>query len=407
MSEWALPTSRGFDKWDGYLQGCGSGWTHVSSCCHAGSPYSDQKYVCNVSLGNTTKDYRGYDWFRDDKIDVSANGTKVSDRMVSSAKEFLRQHASKFDHREDISPIFLYLAFQNIHGPITTEEKFYNMYRNRADLNEEGKVLYGYLTEADAAVGAIKDGLEELGFLDNSVIIYSSDNGAPKSGVDRRNYPLRGHKTEIWEGGTMVPGLVWTKIESLLPRERRGSRSHELYHVTDWKPTIIRLAGIDPKVLNRSLPLDGHDIWDSIAHGSPSPRDEMLYNINPLCDRGQAAAPKAAIRVGDMKLLCWCFNVSGIDGANETGPVANPDDPPGSWPALYNLKDDPSETTNIARDHPDIVNDLVERLKKLADQMVVPMEWVKPFQGKDYYCADCPLHPASGPFQPWAPWIKN
>ena len=132
-----------------------------------------------------------------------------------------------------------------------------------------------------------------------------------------------------------------------------------------------------------------------------------MYNINPLCDRGQAGAPKAAIRVGDMKLICWCFNVSGIDGATETGPVSNPEDPPGSWPALYNLKDDPSETTNIARDHPEIVNDLVQRLKKLGDEMVIPMEWVAPFQGKDYYCADCPLHPSTGPYQPWAPWIKN
>ena len=86
MSEWALPTSRGFEKWDGYLQGCGSGWTHTASCCHGGSPYSDQKYICDWASGGGTKDYRGYDWFRDDKIDVSANGTKVSDRMVSSAK---------------------------------------------------------------------------------------------------------------------------------------------------------------------------------------------------------------------------------------------------------------------------------------------------------------------------------
>ena len=88
------------------------------------------------------------------------------------------------------------------------------MYKDRTDLNEDGKVLYAYLTEADAAVGAVKHELEELGFLDNSVIIYSSDNGAPKSGVDRRNDPLRGHKTEIWEGGTMVPGLVWTRGHS-------------------------------------------------------------------------------------------------------------------------------------------------------------------------------------------------
>ena len=102
----------------------------------------------------------------------------------------------------------------------------------------------------------------------------------------------------------------------------------------------MRLAGIDQSVLNQSLPLDGYDVWDSIANGTSSPREEMLYNINPLCNGGNAIRPKAAIRVGDMKLVCWCFNVSGIDGANETVPVSNPEDPPGTWPALFNLKDD-------------------------------------------------------------------
>ena len=153
--------------------------------------------------------------------------------------------------------------------------------------------------------------------------------------MKQRNYPLREGKYYLYEGGTMVPGLVWTKIASLIPTERRGARTHELYHVTDWKPTIMRLAGIDQSVLNQSLPLDGHDVWDSIATGSPSPREEMLYNINPLCTRGQAKPPKAAIRVGDMKLLCWCFNVSSVDGHNFTGPLPDPEGSPGSWPALY------------------------------------------------------------------------
>ena len=133
----------------------------------------------------------------------------------------------------------------------------------------------------------------------------------------------------------------------------------------------------------------------------------MLYNINPLCNAGDAKRPKAAIRVGDMKLVCWCFNVSGIDGANETGPVSNPEDPPGTWPALFNLKDDPSETTNLAADNQDIVEDLVNRLKKYADEMVIPMELEPPYQGKDYYCADCPLHPETGPYEPWGPWIND
>ena len=106
-----------------------------------------------------------------------------------------------------------------------------------------------------------------------------------------------------------------------------------------------------------------------------------------------------------MKLVCWCFNVSGIDGANETVPVSNPEDPPGTWPALFNLKDDPSETTNLAADNQEIVEDLVDRLKKYAHEMVEPMIVPPPYQGTDYYCADCPLHPETGPYEPWGPWI--
>ena len=69
--------------------------------------------------------------------------------------EFLHHHANKFDSPKDMNPIFLYLAFQNIHGPTTTEEKFYNMHKNRKDLSDDGKVLYAYLTEADAALASL------------------------------------------------------------------------------------------------------------------------------------------------------------------------------------------------------------------------------------------------------------
>ena len=62
----------------------------------------------------------------------------------------------KFENSEDMSPIFLYLAFQNIHGPFTTKDEFYNMYKDREEFNEDEKVMYAYLTEADAAVGAAR-----------------------------------------------------------------------------------------------------------------------------------------------------------------------------------------------------------------------------------------------------------
>ena len=89
-------------------------------------------------------------------------------------------HAGKFKSAEDMRPIFLYLSFQNIHDPFTTKEEFYNLYKDQNEYTEDEKVLYAYLTEADVAVGGIKDELEKLGYLSNSVIFFSSDNGAPR-----------------------------------------------------------------------------------------------------------------------------------------------------------------------------------------------------------------------------------
>ena len=81
-------------------------------------------------------------------------------------------------------------------------------------------------------------------------------------------------------------------------------------------PLLVEAAG---GKISRNLPLDGHDIWPSLSSGSASPRTEMLYNVNPLCSGGQAGAPKAGLRVGDFKVLAWCYSVKGIDGAEETG----------------------------------------------------------------------------------------
>merc|ERR1712091_326286 len=108
----------------------------------------------------------------------------------------------------------------------------------------------------------------------------------------------------------------------------------------------------------------------------------MLYNVNPLCGGGQAGAPKAALRVGDFKLLAWCYTVKGIDGANETGPVAAPSGKKGhdpefeKGPVLYNLSKDPAERTNVVRDpaNAKILKQMLARLKQLADESVQPMQ---------------------------------
>ena len=131
------------------------------------------------------------------------------------------------------------------------------------------------------------------------------------------------------------------------------------YHVTDWLPTLTALAGVSSAPDAPSLALDGHDVWASLVDAAtPSPRTEMLYNVNPLCQSGGkhgAGPPRAAIRVGRFKLLAWCLSVAGIAGANATGPVASRPGDADYDPAfaddrglaLFDLDADPAETADL------------------------------------------------------------
>ncbi len=83
-------------------------------------------------------------------------------------------------------------------------------------------------------------------------------------------------------------------------------------HVTDWVPTLLSLAGVDAPA-----GLDGVNVWPTLATDAPV-RKEVVVNINPLCHGGQFDSPKAGYIQGDLKLLCFCYTVAGIDGANET-----------------------------------------------------------------------------------------
>ena len=146
----------------------------------------------------------------------------------------------------------------------------------------------------------------------------------------------------------------------------------------------------------------------------------MIYNINPLCESGQAGPPKAGIRVGNFKLLAYCYHVTGRSGAGSPNQSTGPTPPPGgsfppSWPkqwgdvVLFDLSKDPSEEHDVSDGNPEVVKSLLARLKKVSDEdMVEPMQWTAPYQGKEWECADCPLRPAvNDPSEPWTPWIKN
>ncbi|KAH6938606.1 hypothetical protein HPB50_011046 [Hyalomma asiaticum] len=106
------------------------------------------------------------------------------------------------------------------------------------------RTLYaGMVTALDYSVGEIISSLDEAGILNNSFIVFASDNGAPATFWDARAaspWPLRGEKDTLFEGGVRVPGIVWAP-KSL--RQRMGSEYMPLFHASDWLPTLYELAG--------------------------------------------------------------------------------------------------------------------------------------------------------------------
>jgi arylsulfatase A-like enzyme len=118
-------------------------------------------------------------------------------------------------------------------------------------------------------------------------------------------------------------------------------------HVVDMYPTIVGLAGA---AASKTKPLDGLDMWPTLSEGKPSPRQEVVYNIEPF---------RGGVRQGDWKLIWRTALPSAIE--------------------LYNIAQDPAETTNLADKNPDIVARLQKRIEELARESVKPMFLVEAF----------------------------
>ena len=237
-----------------------------------------------------------FDWHR--------NGRPVVESGYSTF--LLADEAIKLIERHDGShPFFLYLPFNAIHEPHTAPSEFFRRYIHLRD-----PLQRAMLEAMDVALGRVMDALDRKGVLDDTLIVFLNDNGGP--GSAGRNRPYRGGKGELWEGGIRVPAVL--RWPDHIPA---GSESDALLHVVDLFPTFAGLAGAD---VGAGLPLDGVDVWEAIAEGAESPRTEVVHSLD-------------VIRVGDWKLM--------KEGAKYL-----------NWSAgqlrLYNIAEDPYETTNLA-----------------------------------------------------------
>jgi arylsulfatase A-like enzyme len=286
------------------------------------------------------------DWYRD--------GQPVKEPGYST--HLLRDEACRVIARQpQDKPLFLYVPFNGVHAPHQVPESYLKAY---PDLKGNRQKLAGMLAAVDEAVGRIEDALRQAGRLDNTLIVFSADNGGtPVSD----NTPLRDHKGSIFEGGVRAAAFAcWPG------RIPAGQRVREPMHMVDWYPTLIKLAGGS---LEQKLSPDGLDVWPMLTQKAPTPHDAIL------CVSTQGPA-RAAVRMGEWKLLVAGAAAETPDEEDEAKPKAKGKTAKAAAKyeplALYHLTEDPGETRNLAAEQPERVKAMRARLATLLKDAVPP-----------------------------------
>jgi arylsulfatase A-like enzyme len=274
-------------------------------------------------------------------LDLSRGGESeyLTDRLTDEALGFIRENREK--------PFFLYLPHYAVHTPLEAPADLIRKYeRKLAHDNSQFDAVYAAMVERiDVSLGRLLAALDELGLAENTVVIFSSDNGGLSSST--RNRPLREGKGYLYEGGVRVPLIVrWPG------RVRAASVSDEPVMGTDLYPTIVELAG------DRARPgatVDGRSLLPLLS-GQAATFDRDLYWYYPHYSP-QAQKPGAAIRSGFYKLI-----------EHYDPPVVE----------LYNLETDLGEQENLARREPDVTERLLTRLHRLLAEAGTKMHRPNP-----------------------------
>jgi len=332
--DWAYyPMNRGFDTFNGYIGQSADYYTHA-----------------------TGKNGTNYDYWKNYQSDPDAKGVYQAKLMAYHSKEIINNHVKAHPNE----PLLMYLAFHSVHKPIQVPEKYIRKYNHlKHKENRKRRTMMGMVTALDDAVGKIVKKLKNKGLFDNTLFLFTSDNGG-RSKFGARNTPLKGEKFELYEGGTKTAAFIsGPKIF-----EKFGDHSNQLIHITDWLPTLISMANGSSPVENIekcncteidcALCIDGLNQWPHFSQNITGIRSEMLYGIGEK--------HMAAYRLNEMKLLVR-ETVCGADNGNESIQ---------QWCSehqckLYDLASDPSENQNLAL-NPGFAEKLQELKDKLREQ---------------------------------------
>lgn len=309
------PKQYGFDYSYGYFHGQLDQYTHI------------------YKNGDRT-------WHRNDQfVDEEGHAT---DLITREAIRFIKKL------RDKVRPFFLYVPFSVPHFPVQEEERWVNLYPNIE--NDSRRRYAAAMTHKDHGMGQIMAALEDENLIQDTLVIYFSDNGGQEkwaAGPDNYsgkfqpcdqlgdNRPLRGWKGELYEGGIRVPAVVYW--QGKLP----SIKVSETIDVQDWYPTIANLVGAK---ISADWNIAGVNVW-TVLHGAKLPQRVLYWRTNK----------QFAVRKGNWKLI---HNGQSLDHGDEE---------------LFDLQHDPHEQRNLLLAFPEIVKELrAEMLKQSSlDQIRV------------------------------------
>ena len=361
MYKWEYtPTYRGFDTFYGYYSAAEDYFSHTCNGSYRSNTPGHPIHVTAVDFRDNTKPV------------TNKNGTYSTNLFTEKIQDIILKHS-------DEEPFFIYAAYQAVHEPLQVSEKYMAKCSSNPYVEYNRPVFCAMMQALDEGIGNITTTLEEQGFLNNTVIILTTDNGG-QTARGSSNLPLRGNKLTMFEGGLRGLSFVWSKSLA-----KSNYNNNCLMHITDWYRTLVE--GIASMTLSKEEVdlLDGFNMWDSINNDTPSPRNEILLQLDPPSD----AYPKgffigqAAIRVGDWKLIIGQPNCSlGGGGKFPDGCASGwvylnaTMDPPPLTPSLtwlFNVIDDPTERNNLASDNPDMVAKLKQKIEGYNNTHLVQM----------------------------------
>ncbi|KAF6199346.1 hypothetical protein GE061_007372 [Apolygus lucorum] len=243
--------------------------------------------------------FEGLDMRDNMTVDRSTKGRYTTRILTERAEKLIAAHNAS-------SPMFLYFAHLATHAgnfddPLQAPQEAIDMFSSVRPLKK--RIYTAMVWELDQSIGRLVAALKRQNMLQDSIIAFVSDNGAPTTGLYRNggnNWPFKGEKNTPWEGALRTVAILWS---SSLAFPRRVV--NHLMHLTDWMPTLYTAAGGNVRDLGR---IDGVNHWDFFTRiGRKQPRHEILHNIDDIYQY-------SAMRIGPYKYVNGTTFLGCLDG---------------------------------------------------------------------------------------------